>query len=308
MNRTLILGTRGSRLALWQAHHVRDLIAALAPDVQLEIRTIKTQGDRIQDRPLSQVGGTGLFVKEIEEALHRREIDFAVHSMKDLPTAQPDGLVIAAVSEREQPFDMLVTAYGTKLAQLPEGARVGTSSPRRAAQLMHRRRDLRVADLRGNVDTRVKKLLAGEYDAIVLAEAGLKRLGIEGIQPVRLTPDEMLPCAGQGALGIETRADDADCRAVIARLEHALARREVDAERALLAALGGGCSAPIGTLAREEGGRMRIAGAVGDPAGTRLVRSEITGDPADGVSMARQLAKELISMGAGDLVRTGKQV
>lgn len=306
MNRTLILGTRGSRLALWQAHHVRDLLVALDPDVRIEIVTIKTQGDRIQDRPLSQVGGTGLFVKEIEEAMHRREIDFAVHSMKDLPTAQPEGLVIAAVSEREQPYDCLVTADGKRLADLPEGARVGTSSPRRVAQLMHKRPDLRPTDLRGNVDTRVKKLLTGDYEAIVLAEAGLKRLGIEGIKPVRLTPAEMLPCAGQGALAIETRADDAECRAVIARLENAQARRETDAERALLAALGGGCSAPIGTLALELAGRMSVAGCVGDPAGTRMVRTDMAGEPERGVSMARELAQRLLAMGAGDLVRTGK--
>ena len=303
MNRTLILGTRGSRLALWQAHHVRDLLAVAAPEAQIEIRTIKTQGDRIQDRPLSQVGGTGLFVKEIEDALHRREIDFAVHSMKDLPTSQPEGLCIAAVSERAQPYDMLVTAGGLTLDQLPEGARVGTSSPRRVAQLVHKRRDLKMLDLRGNVDTRVKKLLAGDYDAIVLAEAGLKRLGIEGIKPVRIEPDVMLPCAGQGALAIETRSDDTGCRELIARLENPLARREVDAERALLAALGGGCSAPIGTLARERGGRLELAGSVGDPGGTKLVRAELAGDPADGVKMAQELAARLLELGAEDLIR-----
>lgn len=306
MNRTLILGTRGSRLALWQAHHVRDLLAKLAPEVRIEIRTIKTQGDRIQDRPLSQVGGTGLFVKEIEEALHRREIDFAVHSMKDLPTAQPAGLVIAAVSEREQPYDMLVTANGTSLKDLPEGARIGTSSPRRVAQLKHNRKDIAATELRGNVDTRVKKLLEGHYEAIVLAEAGLTRLGITGIKPVRLTPEEMLPCAGQGALGIETRADDDECRAVIARLENPQARREVDAERALLAALGGGCSAPIGTLAREVNGRLTVSGNVGDPAGTRLVRAEREGPASEGVKMAQEVARDLLANGAADLVRTGK--
>lgn len=303
MNRTLILGTRGSRLAMWQAEHVRDLLAKLAPDVRIEIRTIKTKGDRIQDRPLSQVGGTGLFVKEIEDALQRREIDFAVHSMKDLPTQQPADLVIAAVSEREQPYDMLVTAHGTRLSELKEGARIGTSSPRRVAQLKFKRKDVSAAELRGNVDTRVKKLLAGEYDAIVLAEAGLKRLGIEGIKPVRLTPDEMLPCAGQGALGIETRLEDTECRAVIAKLENAQARREVDAERALLAALGGGCSAPIGTLAQETNGRMKVSGSVGDPDGTRLVRAEREGPASEGVAMAHAVAKDLLANGAADLVR-----
>ena len=308
MNRTLILGTRGSRLALWQAHHVRDALTAKVPGVQIELRIIKTTGDRVTDRPLSQVGGTGVFVKEIEEALRRREIDFAVHSMKDLPTATPAGLVIAAVSEREQPYDALVTADGKQLEGLREGARVGTSSPRRVAQLKAKRRDIATAELRGNVDTRVKKLLAGEYDAIVLAEAGLKRLGIEGVKPVRLAPEVMLPCAGQGALGIETREDDSDCRAIVAVLENAKGRREVDAERALLAALGGGCSAPIGTLAREVDGRLTLAGAVGDPEGTKLVRADSSGGSAEGLRMARELAERLLSMGAAELIRTVKKL
>jgi hydroxymethylbilane synthase len=307
LNRTLILGTRGSRLALWQANHVRDRLMALIPGVQIELRTIKTIGDRVTDRPLSQVGGTGLFVKEIEEALKRCEIDFAVHSMKDLPTAQPEGLTIAAVTEREDPYDTLVTADGTPLAGLKPGARVGTSSPRRVAQLRHQRPDLVPAELRGNVDTRVRKLLAGEYDAIVLAEAGLKRLGIEGVKPVRIGPDVMLPCAGQGALAIETRTDDHDCRAIIARLEDAVARMEVDAERALLAGLGGGCSAPIGTLARVADGRISVAGAVGDPEGKNLVRAEATGKREDGVLMAQDLARQLREEGADDLLRLVKK-
>jgi hydroxymethylbilane synthase len=214
--------------------------------------------------------------------------------------------LVEAMTEREAPFDMLVTATGVALEELPPGARVGTSSPRRVAQLVNRRSDITPCELRGNVDTRVRKLLAGEYDAIVLAAAGLRRLGIQGIRPVRLTPEQMLPCAGQGALGIESRVGDADCRAVLEHLEHAPARREVDAERALLAALGGGCSAPIAALAREQDGRLTLAGAVGDPAGARLLRSDIAGDPADGVRMARELAARLLAMGAGELIRQVK--
>jgi hydroxymethylbilane synthase len=254
--RVLILGTRGSRLALWQAHHVRDRLGELAPEVRIEVRTIKTEGDRVQDRPLAAMGTTGVFVKELESAMRKREIDFAVHSLKDLPTAQPEDLAIAAVTVREEPYDMLVSASGLTLATLPKNAVVGTSSPRRASQIKFHRPDVELRDLRGNIDTRVRKMLAGDYAAILLAEAGLRRLGLEGIRPVRLEPEEMLPCGGQGALGIECRADDRDCAAVLAKLEHAATRHEVDAERAVLRLLGGGCSAPVGALGREgEPGR-----------------------------------------------------
>ncbi|HKK53396.1 MAG TPA: hydroxymethylbilane synthase, partial [Myxococcota bacterium] len=261
-NPPLRLGTRGSRLALWQAHHVRDLVAGLGDAPPLEIVEIETSGDRIQDVPLSAAGGRDFFTKDIETALIDDRIDFAVHSLKDLATQLPDGLVLASVLERADPRDALVAEPGTTMDSLPEGASIGTSSLRRTAFLRAARPDIRVAGLRGNVPTRVGKLDAGNYDAILLATAGLERLGMGDRIAERLDPDVMTPAPAQGAIGLEARDGDDRTLDVLRRLEHSITRSETDAERALLRTLEGGCSVPIGALGRVAGDRLTLVGRV----------------------------------------------
>src|SRR6266436_618808 len=257
----IVIGSRGSQLALWQARHVAALLAELGARTRLEI--IKTTGDKITDVPLSQVGGKGLFTKEIEEALLDGSIDLAVHSLKDLPTELPEGLVLAAIPEREDPRDAMV---GCTLASLPLGAKVGTSSLRRAAQLRRLRPDLQVESIRGNLDTRLRKLDEGQYDAILLAAAGLKRLGWADRIAEILAPEVMCPAVGQGALAIETRAAGAGFDAVQS-LDHAATHAAVTAERGVLGALGGGCQVPIGAYATVSGNRMRVHAIVAAPDG-----------------------------------------
>ena len=252
MAKSLTIGSRGSQLALWQARYIESRLRALGVATRIEI--IKTTGDKITDVPLAQVGGKGLFTKEIEEALLDGRIDLAVHSLKDLPTVLPDGLAIAAIPEREMPFDALV---GATLAELKPGARVGTSSLRRSAQLKRLRPDLVIENIRGNLDTRLRKLDEGQYDAILLAAAGLRRLGWGDRIAETLPPDVMCPAVGQGALAIETLAGG-EAFAVCAQLDHEPTRIAVQAERALLAALGGGCQVPIGAHAEVAEGRVRL--------------------------------------------------
>jgi hydroxymethylbilane synthase len=252
------IATRGSALALWQANHVRDRLLALEPSLMIELLILKTTGDLIQDRPLAEVGGKGLFVKEIEEALLDRRADIAVHSMKDVPAELAPGLTMAAISEREDPADALITRTGGGLAELPAGARLGTSSLRRACQLKALRPDLEIVPLRGNVPTRIRRLDDGALDAIVLAAAGLRRLGYEGRISQRLDPETVsIPAAGQGALGIETRAGDGGTIQLLRdSCQHDDDATCVTAERAFLAELFGGCQAPMAAHARLDGDRL----------------------------------------------------
>ena len=288
----LVIASRGSQLALWQARWVQQQLAALGLESRIEI--IKTTGDKITDVPLAKVGTKGLFTKEIEEALLDGRADLAVHSLKDLPTELPAGLVLAAVPEREDPRDAIV---GRKLADLPPGARVGTSSLRRSAQLRKLRPDLVIESIRGNLDTRLRKLDEGQYDSIVLAAAGLKRLGWADRIAETFDPDVMCSAVGQGALAIETRAGGPGFDAVRA-LDHAATHAAVLAERGVLGALGGGCQVPIGAYARIDAGRVHVLAIVASPDGSELIRAEADGDAADAEGIGRALGGELLEQGA----------
>jgi hydroxymethylbilane synthase len=287
----LVIASRGSQLAMWQARWIEGQLNAAGH--QCRIETIKTTGDTITDVPLAKVGTKGLFTKEIEEALLDGRADLAVHSLKDLPTELPAGLVLAAVPEREDPRDALV---GQPLAGLTAGQRVGTSSLRRAAQLRRLRPDLVVESIRGNVDTRLRKLDEGQFDAILLAAAGLKRLGWTERISELLPPELMCPAVGQGALAIETRASGAGF-AVCAALNHPATRAAVTAERGVLAALGGGCQVPIGAHARIENGRLRLLAIVASPDGGEIVREERGADIADALRAGREAGEELLRRG-----------
>lgn len=293
----LTIGSRGSQLALWQARWIEGRLEAFGESARIEI--IKTTGDKITDVPLAKVGTKGLFTKEIEEALLDGRIDVAVHSLKDLPTEMPAGLVIAAVPEREDPCDALV---GRKLADLPPGAKVGTSSLRRVAQIRALRPDIVIESVRGNVDTRLRKLDEGMYDAIVLAAAGLKRLGWESRIAEILPPEVMCPAVGQGALAVETRGDGGAGQQVCARLNHETTRIAVAAERALLGALGGGCQVPIGAYATCEGETLRLLGLVASPDGETVIRRQTFGAPSDAERLGRELGRELLAAGGSQIL------
>jgi hydroxymethylbilane synthase len=288
----LVIASRGSQLALWQAHWVQSQLAALGRETRIEI--IKTTGDKITDVPLAKVGTKGLFTKEIEEALLDGRADLAVHSLKDLPTELPAGLVLAAVPQREDPRDAIV---GKRLADLPAGARVGTSSLRRSAQLRKLRPDLVIESVRGNLDTRLRKLDEGQYDAIVLAAAGLKRLGWEDRIAEAFDADVMCSAVGQGALAIETRSHGAGHDACKA-LDHSATHSAVLAERGVLGSLGGGCQVPIGAHARIENGRLHLLGLVAAPDGSELIRAEIDGPVSEAEALGRTLGGELLERGA----------
>jgi hydroxymethylbilane synthase len=291
----LVIGSRGSQLALWQARWAEARLRAHGIDSRIEI--IKTTGDKITDVPLAKVGTKGLFTKEIEEALLDGRIDLAVHSLKDLPTELPAGLEIAAVPDREDPRDALV---GMRLADLPERARVGTSSLRRSAQLLAIRPDLAVESIRGNVDTRLRKLAEGDFDAIVLAAAGLNRLGWADRIAEILPPDVMCPAVGQGALAIETRSSGAPGACAI--LDHEATRTAVTAERAVLAWLGGGCQIPMGAHARIDGRKLALIAVVVSPDGTRIIREASDGDAADAERIGRSVGAALLDHGARSIL------
>jgi hydroxymethylbilane synthase len=296
--RTLIVGTRGSALALWQTEHVVEQLQASAPDLDVKVRIIQTRGDLVRDRALSQVGGKGLFVKEIEQALLNGEIDLAVHSLKDMPTEQPKGLTLGAILERADPRDALVLRGGAGgLSSLPSGARVGTSSLRRQAQLLAVRPDLHVADLRGNVDTRLRKLREGQYDAVVLAVAGLVRLGHADAISYALPVEVMLPAVGQGALCIEMRADDVVTQGLTAQLDDLPTRQATEAERAFLRQLEGGCQVPIAACSEVDGGQLHLQGLVAALDGSRLVRDEICGTATEAARLGTTLAERLLMEG-----------
>ena len=299
MTDRLVIATRGSALALWQAEHVKARLAAVAPDLVVEFDVIKTSGDKILDVPLAKVGGKGLFVKEIEQALIDREADLAVHSMKDVPAELAPGLVLAAVSTREVPWDALCARAPVTVDTLPRGAKVGTSSMRRQCQLLARRPDLQIAMLRGNVPTRIRKLDDGEFDAIVLAAAGLTRLGL-GDRITQLLPLEIsVPAVAQGVLGLETRADDARTADLIRRALHDPAEeRRVVAERAFLARMGGSCQTPLAAHAIDHAGGLRVLGLCGMPDGSKILRAEVTGPASDAETLGNQLGDALLAQGA----------
>ena len=298
---TLILGTRGSKLAVHQSQWVQARLQELAPGLTISLQRIQTSGDKILDVPLAKIGGKGLFVKEIEDALLSKEIDLAVHSMKDVPTALPDGLDILCVPPREDPRDALITRDGCRLDQLKPGARIGTSSLRRQAQLLHYRPDFTIEMLRGNLDTRLRKLREGQFDAIVLAAAGLRRLAwdaeITEYLPVHLS----LPAIAQGALGIEARSDDTFVRELLSRFEHRPTRITVTAERALLHRLEGGCQVPIAAHAALEGDRLTVDGLVASVDGRRVIRHQIQGPASEAQALGTKLAERLLADG-GDVI------
>jgi hydroxymethylbilane synthase len=291
------IGTRGSALALWQARHVQSRLEPLGHEVTLH--TITTTGDRVQDRRLEAVGGKGAFLKEIEEALLERIVDLAVHSLKDVPTQLPEGLALCAFLERADARDALVT-NGPRLAELPPGATVGTTSLRRRALVADARPDLALADLRGNVDTRLARLRELRYDAILLAAAGLARLGRADEATELLDPRRFVPAPGQGAIALECREDDAAVREAVAALHHPETARAVSAERALLAALGGGCNVPLGAHAVAAGSGLELVAFVAAPDGSTLLRGERRGN--DPEALGRALADEMIAQGARALI------
>ena len=307
MNRPLRIGTRGSALALWQSNHVRDELSR-RHGIEAELVRIHTSGDKLQTASVAQIGAEGsakgIFIKELEDALLSGTVDIAVHSMKDVPTETPAGLVFAAITRREDPRDCLISRANRSLKGLPAGARIGTSSVRRQAQLRHVRPDLVVADLRGNVDTRLRKLAAGEFDAIVLAMAGVNRLGASDKVTQIFKQDVMLPAVGQGALGIETRADDSEAVVLASSLNDAETRACVTAERALLRELEGGCQVPVGAWAKiSASGELEIEAGVFSPDGAEAVRRADRGAAADAESIGVRLGRALIEAGADKILR-----
>ncbi len=308
MTDRLVIATRGSALALWQAEHVKARLAGVAPALVVEFNVIKTSGDKILDVPLAKVGGKGLFVKEIEQALIDHEADVAVHSMKDVPAELAPGLVLAAVSTREVPWDALCARSPVTVDTLPHGARVGTSSMRRQCQLLARRPDLQIAMLRGNVPTRIRKLDDGEFDAIVVAAAGLIRLGLAARITQELPLEISIPAVAQGVLGLETRAGDARAADLIRRAMHDPAEeRRVAAERAFLARMGGSCQTPLAAHAIDRpGGAIRILGLCGMPDGSQILRAEVTGPARDAELLGHRLADDLRAQGADQILAATK--
>jgi hydroxymethylbilane synthase len=298
-NGTIRIGTRGSALALWQADHVAAQLRAAGHRV--DIKRIMTTGDRILDRRLDTVGGKAAFLKEIEEALVARDIDLAVHSLKDVPTALPDGLVLCAFLPREDPRDAVLSLDGRTLAGLKRGARIGTTSLRRAALIKELRKDLVVEDLRGNVDSRIRRLREGKFDAILLAMAGLLRLGRAAEVAEALNPVQFIPAPGQGVIALECRAGDTAMREAAAPLHDPVTARNVDAERAVLAGLGGSCNVPMGAYADGNGRTLRLWGFLARPDGSRMVRAHVEGD--DPQAVGRELSEQLVDWGGAPLPR-----
>ena len=299
----LRIGTRGSLLARTQTGMVVARLQEANPDVEIETRIIQTTGDMRRDVPFAQVGTKGMFVKEIEQALLDGSIDVGVHSLKDMPSELPDGLELACVPAREDPMDALLARNGLTFALLPQHAVVGTSSLRRQAQLRALRPDLRLEELRGNLDTRLRKLDAGEYDAILLAVAGLNRLGLGGRITERLAPEICVPAAGQGALALETRCGDTETLARLHTVHDPVSAAAVEAERAFLAALGGGCSVPAGALATIVGSRLHLVGLIAAPDGSCVLRAERTGDLSAAAQIGAELSAALLAQGGRDLLK-----
>ena len=299
---TLVAGTRGSRLALAQTELVLQALRDLHPRLQFELREIRTEGDRRPDASLATIGGQGVFVKELEAALLRREIDIAIHSLKDVPAQPASGLTLACFPERGDARDALVTRDGRTLAELPSGARIGTGSSRRAVQLRQLRPDVETADIRGNVDTRIRKVDEGRYDATVLAVAGLERLGLRERAAEVFAVDAMIPAVGQGALVLQVRADDKEAADLLLPIDHADTRHACQAERAFLARLGGGCRLPFGALAEVDGEELRIRGFISDTQGDRTFRANASGSAAEAAAIGARLAEQLLDQGAAEFV------
>jgi hydroxymethylbilane synthase len=308
MKARLVIGSRGSKLALWQAEFVRTRIAASSPALDVRVEVLKTSGDVLKDAPLTVIGGQGAFTKELEQALLDGRIDLAVHSLKDLPTVIPDGLTLAAVAEREDPRDSLVLPASAarrdviSVRGLPPGAVVGTSSPRRRTQLKHLRPDLVLKDLRGNIDTRLRKLDTGEFDALVLAAAGLLRLGLHERIAACISTDELLPAVGQGALGLEARADDERTVRLAAQLDHPPTRAACAAERALLRQFGSGCQVPVAAYATVFGHELWLEGLVADASGDAILKDSVEGRTRDAEGLGERLGMKLRALGASLLL------
>ncbi len=328
MSRELIIGTRGSALSLQQTQLVIDDLRRVHPGLEIVVRRIRSEGDRAYGVPLSQMGGRGVFVKEIEAALLAKDVDVAVHSLKDMPSestwewfydnVQSDGgdmtsdkssqaapgLIIAAYTEREDPRDVLVTRHQCSLMELPAGAKLGTSSPRRAAQMRALRPDLQIVEIRGNVDTRLRKSDTDDYDAIVLAAAGLIRMSWENRVSQYFEPEECLPAVGQGAMAVQVREDDTEAIALVSAVDHGPTRAEVTAERAFLRALGGGCQVPFACLGQVRNGRLAVHGLVASYDGSRLVRAQAEGDPKDAQALGQALAEEVLRRGGTEIIQS----
>ena len=303
MRSRIRIATRKSPLALWQANHIKARLEALHPQLVVELLPMSTRGDHILDSPLSKVGGKGLFVKELEQAILDGHADIAVHSMKDVPVAFPAGLDLCLICERDDPRDAFVSNQFASLQALPAGSRVGTSSLRRQCQLRALRPDLQIGELRGNVNSRLAKLDAGEYDAIILAAAGLKRLELQSRIRQLLPAETSLPANGQGALGIECRPDDAELLALLAPLAHPATALCVRAERAMNRALQGGCQVPIGAYAELLGDEVWLRGLVGSPDGQQILRAERRGPAATAEQLGQSVAEQLLAMGADKILR-----
>ncbi len=304
MSRVVRIATRKSPLALWQAEHVRARLLDLHPELQVELLPMRTQGDRILDAPLAKIGGKGLFVKELENGLLDGSADLAVHSMKDVPMHLPDGLQIPVVCTREDPRDAFISNHGVAFAELPVGARVGTASLRRRCQLLYLRPDLQVANLRGNVNTRLAKLDAGEYDAIVLATAGLKRLQLEARIQASFDPGEMLPAVGQGVMGIECRGDDDELQELIAPLHDEHTALCVASEREVNRRLGGGCQAPVACHAILTDSHLDMEALVGAPDGSRVLFASAAGPVEDAQLLCTDITNQLLDQGAEELLES----
>ncbi|HID34912.1 MAG TPA: hydroxymethylbilane synthase [Anaerolineae bacterium] len=302
----LTFATRPSALARWQTNHVADLLRRAHPGLEVRVEVIVTQGDRILDKPLPAIGGKGLFTAELEAALRAGRVDAAVHSLKDLPVEDAPGLVIGLTPPRADVRDALICPGGWTLDELPSGAVVGTSSPRRQAQLLAYRPDLVVKPIRGNVDTRIRKAREGLYDAVVLAAAGVMRLGLEEVVTQYLPLEVMLPAPGQGVLGVQCRADDDRTRSLLAAVEDPTARAAAQAERAFLAGLGGGCSIPVAAYAESVANGLRLRGLVASPDGARLLRVEAVGD--EPLALGQRLAEEALTRGAADILSNQSSV
>ncbi len=302
MSDTLKIATRKSPLALWQAEYVRDRLLATHQGLKVELVTMSTKGDRILDTPLAKIGGKGLFVKELEQGMMAGDADIAVHSLKDVPMELPEGLILPVICERESPFDAFVSHDHADIETLPQGAKVGTSSLRRSSQLLHRRPDLEILSLRGNVQTRLSKLDAGEFDAIILAAAGLIRLELKDRIRHKIAPEFMLPAVGQGAVGIECREGDEDTLSLISCLNDPDTQTRVAAERAFNHRLEGGCQVPIAAFAILEDDQIWLRGLVASPDGKEMLFAEVRGAQQDAEKLGSELAEELLDRGADKIL------
>ncbi len=303
MKKNIIIGTRSSKLALWQAEHIAACLKKQYPDLTVELKHVMTTGDKILDTPLAKIGGKGLFTKELETEMLAGDIDFAVHSLKDMPTQIPEGLCLAVITKRFDSGDALVSPKYKTLQALPQGAKVGTSSLRRKAQLLHVRPDLDICDLRGNVNTRLKKLETENFAAIVLAAAGLKRLGLADLITDIILPEICLPAVGQGALAIEARANDGEILEILAFLNDAESVQNSTAERAFLAAVEGGCQVPVGVYAETKENQLHVEAVIASVDGKRLLRDSITGSGVDADKLGSALAKRLLDAGGRQIMQ-----